>query len=347
MFCPNCGKEMSDSAEFCSNCGERTQKNRILKNVKEYLKNKYFKGILIFIVILLVIFFIRNLLFNNSVQTGWIGDCYYDNGTMIKNDWVEYNNNWYYLNDDGRYVKNNWKMIGNDHYYFDSSGAMKKNSWIDNVYYVGNDGKMIKNDWVEYNNNWYYLSVDGRYVKNDWMKIGNDYYYFDSSGAMKKNSWINNEYYVGNDGKMLKNTITPDGYYVGADGKYVPNQNTIDANTIYSTKSNGMDSELIKIYNETYFPGVKINTTKFDKDGKLWVHDVGAETFYHSTTAGWAEIYKIYTTKDNYIEYKLTYSDMRWGMYVNDNYYKNDIKITEAEFNNIRNTFDAMQDMYK
>lgn len=534
MFCPNCGKEMNEGAEFCSNCGERTQKNKILKNVKEYLKNKYFKGILIFIVILLVIFFIRNLIFNKSVDISninkiktveeytknelksinnlktvsfgeylinnendiskiewivltndghkalllskyildvqpyhsdfaditwencslrkWLNSSFLSqltgsssqeevknklniilNTTLKNNNNSEYNifggndtidkvfilsndEQRYYFKDDPNLCKatmtkysNKLKTDYKNSYWIRTPGDSQKDvmwcakdgytwvngssatsnigirpamwvdvskieikkdivannnsvqtGWIGDCYY--DNGTMIKNDWVEYNNNWYYLNDNGRYVKNDWKKIDNDYYYFDSSGVMKKNTWINNEYYVGNDGKMLVNTITPDGYYVDDSGKYVDfdeklsdhytlnfdwlDEITKNSSNANSTKNSGLDPELIKIYNETY-AGIKINTCKFDKEGKLWVHDARSETSYHSNTAGYAEIYKIYTTKDNYIEYKLTYSDMRWGMYENDNYYKNNKKITETEFNNIRNTFENMQDMYE
>ena len=534
MFCPNCGKEMNEGAEFCSNCGERTQKNKILKNVKENLKNKYFKGILIFIVILLVIFFIRNLVFNKSVDISdfnkiktveeytkdelksinnlktvsfgeyfinnendtskieWIvltndghkalllskyildvqpyhsdsADITWENCSLrkwlnssflnqltasssqeevkndlniIQNTTLKNNNNnefdifggndtidkvfilsfdeqCYYFKDDpnlckatmtkySNKLKTDYKnsywirtpgdsqeyvmWCGEDGYTRLNGGSATSNigirpamwvdvskieikkgivannnsvqtGWIGDCYY--DNGTMIKNDWVEYNNNWYYLNNDGRYVKNDWQKVGDDYYYFDNTGVMQKSAWINNEYYVGQDGKMLKNTITPDGYYVDNSGKYVDfdeklsdhyklnfdwlDEITKNSSNANSTKNSGLDPELIKIYNETY-AGIKINTCKFDKEGKLWVHDAYAETAYHSNTAGYAEIYKIYTTKDNYIEYKLTYSDMRWGMYENDNYYKNNKKITETEFNNIRNTFENMQDMYE
>lgn len=57
-------------------------------------------------------------------------------GKLAKNQWVKYNNQWFYGDANGNITKNQW--IGN--YYVDNYGVMAKNAWIGN-YHVGADGK--------------------------------------------------------------------------------------------------------------------------------------------------------------------------------------------------------------
>ena len=230
------------------------------------------------------------------------------------------------------------------------SKTKHKNGWNGEYYYE--NGTMIVNDWKEYNGKWYYLKEDGKYVRNDWKKIGDDYYYFDNDGAMKENAWIDNEYYVGSDGKMLKNAITPDGYYVGDDGKYVDlnkklsdevelNFDGMDEIIKNESQNNGLDPELVKIYNSKnqFFKG----QAKFDKDGKLWVYDSSSQS-----GGGMGSIsYIIYTTKDKYDTYKNTFVMVgRAGEDEHNEYYKNNSKISATEYSRIEKTFNEMQDMY-
>ena len=128
MFCPNCGKEMRESAEFCSNCGyaKQSAKNSILNKI-----NKKYLAIVGVIIIFIIIGIIINVssnkdksdsnyqISNNDIvlKNGWSGDYFYKDGQMVRNNWAQYNNVWYYLGGDGRYIRNEWKKINGDYYY--------------------------------------------------------------------------------------------------------------------------------------------------------------------------------------------------------------------------------------
>lgn len=106
---------------------------------------------------------ISSLNTKNNVSNGWDGDYYYIDGKKIINDWIQYNNKWYYLDTDGKYVRGDWKQVGNDLYYFDSNGGMLSNEWVDGKYYVDSNGKMLKDTITP---DGYYVDVNGEYNEN-------------------------------------------------------------------------------------------------------------------------------------------------------------------------------------
>ena len=99
----------------------------------------------------------------NTVSNGWDGDYYYVDGKRIINDWVQYNDKWYYLDTDGKYVRGDWKQVGNDWYYFNTNGDMLSNEWVDGKYYVDSNGKMLKDTITP---DGYYVDVNGEYNEN-------------------------------------------------------------------------------------------------------------------------------------------------------------------------------------
>ena len=106
---------------------------------------------------------ISSLNTKNNVSNGWDGDYYYIDGKKIINDWIQYNNKWYYLDTDGKYVRGDWKQVGNDWYYFDSNGGMLSNEWVDGKYYVDSNGKMLKDTITP---DGYYVNANGEYNEN-------------------------------------------------------------------------------------------------------------------------------------------------------------------------------------
>ena len=63
-----------------------------------------------------------------TVQTGWSGNSYYQNGQKVINKWVfdVHYNSYYFINVNGNYIQNAWS--GN--YYLKSNGKMAKSEWI-------------------------------------------------------------------------------------------------------------------------------------------------------------------------------------------------------------------------
>lgn len=81
-------------------------------------------------------------------REGWIKDgdkwLFHDkNGTTVKDKWIKWKNEWYYLKPDGYMAANEWAK--------DSKGWM----------YMGKDGKMLKGRWLRWKNNMYHLKSDG------------------------------------------------------------------------------------------------------------------------------------------------------------------------------------------
>ena len=128
MFCPNCGKEMKDGAIFCNNCGYER------KDGMKKISNKNVKRIIIVALSIVIVVMFAKFIFSYLEQkrfysnfsgftTAASGDIYYyKDGEKIKNDWLEY---------DGEY------------YYFDENGKVLRNTYTPDGYYVGSDGKYI------------------------------------------------------------------------------------------------------------------------------------------------------------------------------------------------------------
>lgn len=81
-------------------------------------------------------------------REGWIKDgdkwIFHDkNGDTIKNEWIRWKGEWYFLKADGYMASNEW--------------AKDKIGWM----YMGKDGKMLKDTWLRWKNNMYYLKKDG------------------------------------------------------------------------------------------------------------------------------------------------------------------------------------------
>ncbi len=196
-----------------------------------------------------------------TVQSGWSGTSYYQNGVKVINKWIfdKNYNSYFYLNEAGNYVQNAW--VGNyylksdgkmakgewiydsnykSYYYLTSEGSYARNTWVGN-YYLKSNGKMAKSEWIYDKNygSYYYLTAEGSYARNAWSGS----YYLKSNGKMAKGEWVYDsnyksyyyltaegsyarntwvgDYYLKSNGKMAVNERTPDGYRVDGSGKWV------------------------------------------------------------------------------------------------------------------------------
>ena len=114
-----------------------------------------------------------------TVQSGWVGSSYYQDGKKITSKWIF----------DKKY---------NSYFYLDASGNYVQNAWVGN-YYLKSGGYMAKGEWVYDKNygSYYYLTSEGSYARNTW--VGN--YYLKSNGKMAKSEWVDGgRYYVGSNG---------------------------------------------------------------------------------------------------------------------------------------------------
>ena len=175
-----------------------------------------------------------------TVQSGWVGSSYYQNGKKVTSKWIfdKKYNSYFYLDASGNYVQNAW--VGN--YYLKSGGYMAKGEWVydksyGSYYYLTSEGSYARNTWVGN----YYLKSNGKMAKGEWVYDKNygSYYYLTSEGSYARNTWSGN-YYLKSNGKMAKGEWIYDKnygsyYYLTSEGSYA--RNTWVGN--YYLKSNG------------------------------------------------------------------------------------------------------------
>ena len=175
-----------------------------------------------------------------TVQSGWVGSSYYQNGKKVTSKWIfdKKYNSYFYLDASGNYVQNAW--VGN--YYLKSGGYMAKGEWVydksyGSYYYLTSEGSYARNTWSGN----YYLKSNGKMAKGEWIYDKNygSYYYLTSEGSYARNAWSGN-YYLKSNGKMAKSEWIYDKnygsyYYLTSEGSYA--RNTWVGN--YYLKSNG------------------------------------------------------------------------------------------------------------
>ena len=148
-------------------------------------------------------------------------------------------------------IKNQWKQVGNHWYYYNEQGVMLKNT-VWNSYYFHKDGKMANNEWIYQNNHWYYAKSSGILALNEWMSINQRWYVFNPQGIMLANQW-KDEYYLKSSGAMAENEWVFDPtyqswFYLTSSGRYA--QNTWKGD--YYLKSGGYMAKKEWIYDSTY-----------------------------------------------------------------------------------------------
>lgn len=148
-------------------------------------------------------------------------------------------------------IKNQWKQVGNHWYYYNEQGVMLKNT-VWNSYYFHKDGKMASNEWIYQNNHWYYAKFSGILALNEWMSINQRWYVFNAQGIMLANQW-KDAYYLTSSGAMAENEWVFDPtyqswFYLTSSGRYA--QNTWKGD--YYLKSGGYMAKKEWIYDSTY-----------------------------------------------------------------------------------------------
>ena len=148
-------------------------------------------------------------------------------------------------------IKNQWKQVGNHWYYYNEQGVMLKNT-VWNSYYFHKDGKMANNEWIYQNNHWYYAKSSGILALNEWMSINQRWYVFNPQGIMLANQW-KDEYYLKSSGAMAENEWVFDPtyqswFYLTSSGRYAQNTWKDD----YYLKSGGYMAKKEWIYDSSY-----------------------------------------------------------------------------------------------
>ncbi len=120
-----------------------------------------------------------------SGKNGWSGNPgywqYYQNGNLVKNNWVSDNGNWYWMDGTGRMVTG-WFHHSDGRWYYMTPAV------------GGPEGSCVRG-WIFINSKWYYFYPG--------YGVNNGYSYKESE--MAANTWIDN-FYVGSDGAWTGQT---------------------------------------------------------------------------------------------------------------------------------------------
>lgn len=150
-------------------------------------------------------------------------DWYYykdSNHEMVKDDWAQSGNFWYYLGYDGKMLTN---TMVDDTYYVDQNGAMTVGGW-QWIYdegddegawrYFGSNGRVYVDGIKQIHGVYYHF--DDTKMSTGWVEEGEHTYYFKEDGSMAtgwrwlpendEDSWNEYWYYFSNAGKMTTST---------------------------------------------------------------------------------------------------------------------------------------------
>ncbi|NRT74147.1 cadherin-like beta sandwich domain-containing protein [Clostridium beijerinckii] len=141
---------------------------------------------------------------NQWVLVGGNWTFYNAAGMQIKNQWVKYDNQWYFLDING-YMQTGWIQDSGNWYYLNKDGIMQTGWFYDKGYwyYLEANGAMRVNTWATYDGKWYYFNNFGE-MQTAWAQYKGKWYLMDDHGVMQK-GWVTydrNKYYLNDDGSM-------------------------------------------------------------------------------------------------------------------------------------------------
>lgn len=151
-----------------------------------------------------------------SRQSDEIGVWYeLEDGSYVRNGWVEDNGQWYFADANG-YLVTGWYKDSTGLYYLGEGGRMYQSCTVEidgTVCRFDASGRCEKlssryEGWIQYDAGWKYRESNGLYPSGCWKKINDQWYYFDEN-AYRKTGWITVEgvrYLLGDDGVMVHDT---------------------------------------------------------------------------------------------------------------------------------------------
>ncbi len=175
---------------------------------------------------------------------------FYDaTGTQVKNQWVKYDNQWYFLDING-YMQTGWIQESGQWYYLNDDGIMQT-GWIYDKgywYYLQGDGIMRTNVWATYGGKWYFFNQYGQ-MQTGWTLYLGRWYYLDEHGVMQV-GWVTydkNKYYLNADGSMKTGWLYSGKvwYYLDNSGMMVMGWQTIDGKKYYFDTNGAMKTGMM------------------------------------------------------------------------------------------------------
>ena len=170
-------------------------------------------------------------------------------GIQIKNQWVKYDNQWYFMDING-YRQTGWLSESGNWYYLNQDGIMQTGWFYDKGYwyYLQGDGSMKTNVWSTYDGKWYYFNNFGE-LQTGWLSYKGYYYYMDDHGVMQK-GWITydkNKYYINDDGTMRTGWLYSGKvwFYLDDSGSMIRGWKSIDGKKYYFDANGAMKTGMM------------------------------------------------------------------------------------------------------
>ena len=154
---------------------------------------------------------------------------YTEDGTILKSQWITYNDSQYYVDETGAAVSGFYTTPDGKTWYFQPGSGLpyaryglmiflennNTPSYHYTFYYVDKDNGLIKNNWVKTDKGWSWAGADGRFIEGwftdpdgkTWyltrdfrsgppviaksVPVDGKLYFFDTSTGLLRNSWIN------------------------------------------------------------------------------------------------------------------------------------------------------------
>ena len=154
---------------------------------------------------------------------------YTEDGTILKSQWVTYNDSQYYVDETGAAVSGFYTTPDGKTWYFQPGSGLpyaryglmiflennNTPSYHYTFYYVDKDNGLIKNNWVKTDHGWSWAGADGRFIEGwftapngttwyltvkteggapvitDDASVNGKLYFFDPSTGLLRNSWVN------------------------------------------------------------------------------------------------------------------------------------------------------------
>ncbi|MGN0342014.1 MAG: hypothetical protein ACI4DO_04395 [Roseburia sp.] len=215
---------------------------------------------------------------------------YYQNGSIVKNQWFQDGEKQYYINETGA-LATDWQKIGGIWYYFYIDGTMAVSTWIGGSY-VGASGAWVENPlpegWMQSGSRWWYQYPDGTYAQSTWKKIGGEWYYFDAAGWMAT-GWTydgSDWYYMNASGTMKTGWLNDGGiwYYLKPSGAMATGWVSDGGNWYLMDESGAMKTGWAKQGDDWYYLDASgAMQTGWLKDGNTWYYLMSSGAMAHDT----------------------------------------------------------------
>ena len=153
-----------------------------------------------------------------------------DDGALVRSSWVEYDNNYYFVNSAGEKITNDWRLTTpyedesaeEEWFYFQSTGKRAENKKLTvkgKTYFFGNEGNMLTG-WIEETNGTYDKASSD--ITDGTKKT---FFYCDETGARLEKVWVE-DYAPDVDTEDVSSDDEEHYYYLNSSGNPVTRKQT-------------------------------------------------------------------------------------------------------------------------